>query len=290
MWEFDREKKVFSQKSPRGSGWQSHYYRYKGKDGKYHTNIEDFFKIIESKTKPIVDKINNKTLINEDEKIILATFISFQYTRVPDFQKKMDESSEKMIKKISQMRFSSIEATKKIIEEMEKKNIDTANKVTPKEIFEFVQRGSYSVKIPRERSIKDMLILGESMFKYFVQMDWLFLYTPKESSFILSDNPFFIIPPDNRDLNNFWDRGVGIITPGARKVMPLSSKVCLIMLDYGNKIISKNIDGKRVRSINQWTATSSDRFVYAKDKPLLERIIKDTKIDQWMKKERIIMS
>src|ERR1700722_2360769 len=84
LWEFDRETKEYTQKGPRGSGWAKHYYRYKGKDGKMHTDIESgLFNHIETGAKPGIDKIDAGQPISEEEMGMVSLFAAFQHTRVP---------------------------------------------------------------------------------------------------------------------------------------------------------------------------------------------------------------
>jgi len=286
LWEFDRVKRIYQQKTPHGTGWQKNYYRYKGKDGKYYKDIEtDLFQGIENESKPVIDKINNQQLISCEEKNILATFIAFQKTRVPEFQKLTEEIFEVGYKTINQINFDSINKTKEILDDPELKIINE-DRVSAEEMYNFVQKGGYGVHVPREYSIKTMLRNGENMIGYFLQMNWSFLVCPPKTVFITSDNPFFIIPPKEQK-DYFCNRGVGILTPKAMKVIPLSSNICLMMGNQGNCFNYVNINRKDTREINQMIAIYSDRYIIARDKPLLERIIKDTKIDRWTKEKRI---
>ncbi len=120
-------------------------------------------------------------------------------------------------------------------------------------------------------------------------MDWVFLYASSGTNFITSDNPFFIIPPPDYDPNNFWLKGFGIITPGTKKIFPLSQSVCLCMLEKGNEVSGVFLDKKKVRYINKMIGHHSDQFIIGRDKALLERIVKDVKADKWMKTQRIEM-
>ncbi|MFH1562272.1 MAG: hypothetical protein ABIF11_02465 [Nitrospirota bacterium] len=97
-----------------------------------------------------------------------------------------------------------------------------------------------------------------------------------------------LVPPKDYNPESFW--GVGIITLGAKKIIPLSKRTCLVMADYGGGISIKEIDRKGVTSINLTTAINSDRFLIARDKPLLEKIVKLTKVNRWTKKSRVQVS
>jgi hypothetical protein len=290
LWEFDRETKIYDQKTPHGSAWGKHYYRYKGKDGETHTDIESgLFNRIETGAKPVIDKIDARKPISEEEMGIVSLFVAFQHTRVPDFEKLSASLSEAMIKSLTKRRFSSVEVTKKIIEEMDEVGMDADNNVSPEEVFDFVQEGEYTVTTGHEDFISTMLSLGMEIAGYIQQMEWKYLFAPTGSSFITSDSPLFLVPPKDYEKEHRFE-GMGIATLGVIKMMPLTPRVCLSIGDAGTKASSRIIDKKQVRAINRSVAFNSDQFVYAKDKPLLERIIKDRKLDTWRKKQVVITS
>jgi len=194
-----------------------------------------------------------------------------------------------MIKALTKRRFSSVEKTKEIIEEMNKAGVDADNEVSPEEVYNFVQEEDYTVTTQHEDYIGTMLSVGIKIAEHLQQMEWIYLFAPPGSSFITSDSPLFLIPPKDYKKTHPFE-GVGIATPGVIKIMPLTSRVCLSIGDVGTKVSSRVIDKKKVRAINRWVGTSSDQFIYAKDKPLLERIIKDRKLDTWRKKQAVITS
>ena len=290
LWEFDRETKLYDQKTPRGSAWERHYYRYKGKDGENHTDIEcGLFNHIETGAKPVIDKIDTGKSISEEEMGVVSLFVAFQHTRVPDFEKLSSSLSEAMIKALTKRQFSSVEATKKIIEEMDNAGIDPDNKTSPREVFDFVQEGDYTVTTGHEDFIGTMLSVGMKIAEHIQQMEWKYLFAPNGSSFITSDSPLFFIPPKDYAKKHPFE-GVGIATPGVVKIIPLTPRVCLSIGDTGTKVSSRVIEKKQVRAINRLVASNSDRFVYAKDKPLLERIVEDRNLDERRKKQVIVTS
>ena len=284
LWVFDRDTKEYRQQSSKNTMLQCHYYTFRDKDGKKHTEIEKFFSIIEGRTKPIIEKVDDKQKITAEEKEILATFISFQKTRVPDFEKKTNEAHEKMIKKMNQLMFSS---KKRVESQFKKYERDTGKKInmSSEEFMNFVQNDKYYIKFPREHSIKLMLNLGKDFIMYFIQMNWLFLWVSPKTSFMTSDNPFMLLPPADYNPNSPY--GIGIITAGAKKIIPLSQKTCLVMGDHGGEISGKSINRDVVRKINCDIAANSDRFVISRDKSLLKKIVSITKIDQRRREQRV---
>ncbi len=186
----------------------------------------------------------------------------------------------KTMKKINLLMFSSEKQAAAILKKVEE---DTGQKIdiSLKGLIDFVQGERYDLEISKEWRLEMMMSLGSELIGFFLNMDWLFLEAPNKSSFITSDNPFVLVPP--KDCN---PRG-GMITKGAKKVIPLSLKTCLIMGDYGQKIVSGSISSENVRKINLNIAAHCDRFIIGRDRALLERLVKITKIDKWKVESRV---
>jgi hypothetical protein len=286
FWVFDRDTKEYRQQNPVNTAIQCHYYTYRDENGDKNFNIENGFAELEGMTKPIIDKIDVQDNITENEKVILANFISFQYCRVPAFEKFTNELRDKTLRE----EFKNLNSSKKQVESsIEKYEKETGKKadVTPEEIIDVVQNDKYDIVFHREQSIRSMLMLGSRLIDIILQIDWLFIKAPRDTSFIINDNPFLLLPPKDYKSTSLYDAGVGIITPGAEKVFPLTSNTCLVMLDHGKRIMKLDVDNKVVWEINCAIAANSDRFVISPDKLLLEKIVKKTKIDQWKIKERV---
>lgn len=271
---YDREKKEYrEQQSPTNTAVQSHYYRFIGKDGSTNTDIEKFFSRIETETKPIIKKINEGQKITESEKEGLSIFISFQKTRVPVFKETHDETMKIFYKTL--LAYAPKPILSKAIASVEGKTGQkvnlTCDEIT-KEIQHFDER--YEIKLPSGNHFDVMLKSAIGIGEHLLQMNWEFIYAPLKKSFITSDNPFSLIPPMNH--NTF--RGVGIITPGAVKLIPLSAKVCLIIFDKGNRMNYLSATPEKVRSINKYITIGCDRLLIGESLSLLKSLVEATKI------------
>ena len=284
LWVYDREKNEYRQQTPINTALENQHYTAVGPDGQKHTDIEKLLSFIEGKTAPIIEKIDKKEKINPEEKEMLATFISFLKVRVPDFEKTINEANEKMLKKVSQFLFSSEESTAAFIKKFER-DTGKASGILPKDLMEFVQGDHYTVNFQREMYLSMMVEMGQKTIIYLLNMDWLFLQSPDVTSFITSDSPFILIPPKDYNPSGFY--GVGMLTYGAKKVIPLSQMTCLVICDRGERIVYGGVSRENVRKINFSVAHDCDRFLIAKDKALLEKMVKVTRIDQWKVEKRV---
>jgi hypothetical protein len=287
LWVFDRELKQFRCQQPKDTAVQGYYYTFTDGNGKRRNDIEEFFSLIESQTKPILDRISQGKVITDDEKQAFSIFIAFQKTRVPDFEKGMNEVGEKIFKRISELMFSSERGAAEMIKKV---RIDAGKdlEINPREFADFVKRGDYTINFEREHSIRLMMSLTMKLAIHFAEMDWAFFRAPERSSFLTSDNPFALIPPEGFDPKGFF--GVGILTPGTTKIMPISSEYCLAMGDHGDKIQIIEIDHAMVRRLNSYSAINSDRFIIGKANRLLEKIVSVTNVGKWRKESRFHVS
>ena len=284
LWVFDRNDKEYRFLDTKAIAFENKFYTYtvKGKE----ENLETVFSKIEGLAKPILDKIQNKTEISMQEKADLSMFLAVLRVRIPDFKKWTEEGGEKMYKKYNAIIFSNREHVEKMIEKSEKQ-------LKEKEIDELIDfatnENRYDVKFPSAYWIRTMLRLSLDISDIFIDSNWDIYHFNKKYALLTSDNPVVLVPPKNYD--QFW--GYGLITPGTVKVISLSSNTCLVAkeLTKNPEIIHKDWNDKNLfRWINKITAINSDRFVYSPDKGKLEKLVKETKIDQFMRKQRIQVS
>ena len=237
---------------------------------------------IEGDTKPIIDKINNKEMIDLDEKLILTAFISLLHSRVPYYEKEHNEILDKYIKIYNKKFFSNKKNTQKLIEQFAKNKEEKS--ISPESMMDFIKKEQYTIKGNKEWTLESMFDMARAISIYLFQMDWQFCYSSK-SSFITSDNPFVLIPPSDYEKKGIY--GLGILVPGVKKIVPLTQKVCLVICDKGDKIEKINISSKEVREINCYITKNYNNFLISRDKILLEKIIKNTGIDRSKVKSKV---
>lgn len=279
LWVYDREDNKYRQQTPINTAVKKKYYTTTGPDGKSHNKIEAVLANIEDKTKHIIEKIDRKKSIDLEDKCILAIFIAFLYGRVPEFEMEINELTEKFLKRYYKLVIPNEKKAEIIIRQFAN-NKDQEN-MSPKKLLDFVRNEDYRIKVPREHSLRLMYFLASEFLLIFIQMDWQFWYSSKNSLFVTSDNPFVVTRPQN------YNGPYGIGTKGAKKLVPLNQKVCLVMCDKGERVINKQISSKDVKSVNGLIALECNRFLISEDKSLLERLVKSTKIDKWRTKSRV---
>lgn len=278
---FDRESCSYRGQAPKNTATIGHYYTVTDKHGNKNTDIETFLSKIEGLAKPIIDKVDNSAFITDEEKLNLSIFLSLLWVRVPEFENFLNEASDKLIKKLIKHECATEEQAEAILKEQEQSGEQL--QVTANDLVEFVQNEQYSITVPRDESLRQMLSISRKIAAYLSLMNLLFIQSEPNTSFITTDNPFTLVPPQN--YNEFF--GIGIITKGAIKVVPLSRKTCLTILDSGNSINYKKVSINEVKSINCTVAGNCARFIFGRDEALVKSIVKTTRIDQLEKQGRV---
>ena len=138
------------------------------------------------------------------------------------------------------------------------------------------KRSNVKVDVPQGYWIKQMIQLGVDIAPAFEICDWYFMLSEQPFAFITSDNPFLLVPSE--PVHPF--DGLGLLTPGARKILPLTSNICLVM-NEPKKNPSTNyivIDKPFFREINKLTARHAHRFVFSPDLGKIQKISKELKV------------
>lgn len=270
LWVYDRENKEIRQQTPVNTAVQKYYYSFEDDEGERDADVEGLLSLIETYTKPIIYKLNKRELIDNSEKETLSIFVGFLYGRVPRFERNYNDNKERILRHLNKVIFANEQVTEQTIKRYER---DTGKKIdiSAKELSEFaLDDDRYTIEIHRNESLKMMLNLCKKLPIYFIQMDWLFLFAPKNASFITTDDPFILTPPQRLPDNTPY----GIATKGTQKHVPLSQHVCLVMFDRGDKIDTREATRDEVRGINRNSTSKCDRFVIGRDKALVSSLIK----------------
>lgn len=278
LWMFD--KKLVTQKSimqltTKSIAFENNFYTYKSID-KTKETLESMFSQMEGVASNVIEKISGGGEINEQEKSDLAVFLSFLWLRVPKSKKRVNDMTRDLSEQISR-KMIMMTPNERIREILSKEGKTISDKEI-QEMREFgadEKRSKFVLDIPQNYWIKNMLQMGMDLTPTLQICDWELCIADKQFAFITSDNPFMLIP--SRPIVPF--NGLGLLTPGAKKVVPLTSKVCLVMHEPNkNPVIKYSMVNKEYfKKINRFTFNNAHRFVFSSDEGKLNKIIKDNR-------------
>lgn len=282
IWVFDRKLNEYRHQTPLNTALINNYYTYETIRDSKDAIIEKTLAWIESQTVPAFEKVLKRERITAEDKEVLSIYIGFLRCRIPVFEKSTYELYEKMSKQMNKKMISSEEKLKKILEKSGEP-IEEIDDEKIRYLYEIIQDENYEIEFHRNLGIKEMLEMSVELAHHFLHMDWFFLCSQKNKSFIVTDNPFLLIPPKNHTTN--LKKGVGIITPGAQKIIPISHNTVLLMLDRGVKTNYVIASEKDMRGINLTLTANCERFVFGRDKKLLLSLVNKTGISKGMEEK-----
>lgn len=289
LWVFDRKENEYREQHPDDTTVIRDFYTYTTVDGEKCYELETTLgDLLESKLPAIVSKLEQSQPIDRREKETLAAFAALQQQKTSAARSEYVEMMKETHLSTAKMMFSDKQFVEHTIEKFNRSRKAGESKIeeTPQSMMDFVDTlGKENIEIPKESHIQMMLKLAAEISGLFMHLDWVFLKAPDNSSFVTSDNPFSLIGKPTYPFD-----GVGILTPGAEKTLPLSPKICLMMLNMGNNVWGHEISRKHVRGINCRAASNCDRYLIARDKPLLERLVKITKINTIPRRSQMVVS
>lgn len=268
LWIRDGEKKLTRSDRPENTAAINHYYSI-DKDGQRDNSIEKGFSQLEGRAVSLIGSLVDGKQLPQESKDDLSLYAAFQWTRVPDFQRSVEKVAEHFLRQHMKMMFRNEEDVRKSLDEFAKETGQTVG-VEPAKMLELFQGDGLNVDIKRILSLEMMLKQAEPMANYFRQMNWVILHAEGNCSFVTSDNPFILVPPENFPRNT-W-RGCGIITPGSRKILPLTQSCCLMMLDQGTAMVHHKVIKRDLRNINRNVALRISRFLFGRDETLINNL------------------
>ena len=274
---YDRDVAAVRRQTPRNTTVKSHYYTVATKTTDRSTHVEEALAKVESLAIPVVRKIESRLGLTQNEREALALFVALLGCRVPQFERGLRESTSALHKRVSALAFHSVDD---VVAELRRQGVDTDDASEKAlDLHRLIQDGDYDVSPSKEWLVRMMLESALEEGWLFWQMNWAAVHAPKNSSFIVSDAPLMLLPPENWR-SQFPHLGYGLLTPGVQKIIPLTERVALMMLDKGEGLIHLDAPRSDVRSINISLALRCERFLIGRDEALVKSIASNARLKE----------
>lgn len=231
LWVFDREKREYRRQSPLNTAVQKDYYTAVDQAGALNRNLERILADIEGKASQAISLADADRELMDENRSALAVFCALLKVRTPNFEKTVAEAGDQLFKKIMKSTVDSEDRAAAMIADYEGAT-GKALPLSPRDLLDFIQREAFRMEPHRNATLAMMIEFSAEFALLLVQMNWVFAHSPDRTSFTTSDVPFGIIPPKDWDSRG-W-RGVGLVTPGAVKYVPLTPRTTLLMFDRGD--------------------------------------------------------
>lgn len=239
-----KERQWFRQK-PERIATRKNYYSILRNDGSLDDSIEhSLSKEVES---PGIYAIRflteRRTIPSWAHRLLISSFLAFQYTRVPQIRENVQEMLKVVAEQITEEVIDDTACmTARLITNEGMTPVDAAR--TLRQLRDHWEARRFRPRVRNEASLKILFGAVEQTTAAFFDMDWL-IYTTNDPAFFTSDSPLYISP------SSVLPGEVGMNTQGAIMHIPLSSRCFLTMRGIGN----------RRRNMARFRTVASDLFI-----------------------------
>jgi hypothetical protein len=273
LYIYDKVKREYRRQPPEDTTIQKYFYSHVQENGELNFELEDMLgRYIEKDYNLFIKKILHHRVLDREDKEYISWFAAFQIARTTAFREIIEQSEDSIRKQLTKLSIYDEQTADNLIRNYKREYPKEEYNITPDVLLNFIQSENYHIVVPKEYSIRVLLESAKALQKTLYDMDIYFLFAGKHSTFITSDNPFFIRPP--RSIS-FYGYGYG--TPDLEKTFPLTDNVCLLIGGYGDRVNFLEIDRVKVRHINLRTAKSAHRYIIGGVKAMLVRVVDELK-------------
>jgi len=288
IWLYDRKENLFRNASPKNTGLIGHYYSINGSDGEKNPEVERILSVIEGHASSAIDTLERYGDLSDDGRYYLALFCALFLFRTPDFEADYNTMMSGMMKRMLKESFCDASHAEQAIAAFNSES--GVEKITskPEDFVDFVVRDDFTINVMRNASLSVILPLSEKIAFLLHHMEWIAVHNSTLLPFFTCDAPFVIVPP--RDWNpNSW-QGVGILTPGAHFIVPLTRKLSLVMggekKGLGHREVSLET---HINPQNIAIASMTERFLLGPHEERLRELVTMSKIDVIERGRRITL-
>jgi len=286
FWIFDRHRGEFRIQTPINTTVQTDYYAFKRQDGSLDPMLEKLLSRVETIAAPAIAKANEGGFLSKGEKQTLSLFAGLQKTRVPDFEKIHDEIRKGILGRLGDNVAPVTEQELRDAPSVVPPD-DAGPRVSAYELVQDLKRMQRDPDLAHGDFLRMILPVAKTISEALMKMSWVVAHSPPSTAFITTDCPFQTMPPPNYDPHGLIGYGIG--TPGAVKVMSLSSKSCLLILDEGTAFAHAAVDGQFVHEVNLALALTCDNYLIAGEEQQAKDLVERSGIDEGKKGPRLVI-
>lgn len=289
IWVFDRQLQTFKHQLVGDTTVKRHFYSTTLKDGSRDTYLETILSGIETPFPSLCEKLRKAITLSPAESADLCLFTAFMMFRGPDFHDGIQKIEGKLIHQATVAMFSSEELAAKAIAAYNTAHPESSFDTDPKDLVKLVESDGFKVKIHRNRSLAMMCSIAPEIAHILATLNLSILHAGKNTSFLAVDRPTLLVPTARTSPIPRWG-GLGILTPGVHKYLPIASDLLLAFEDIGSTVKHVSIDQKTVMYLNSCIARMTDRFLLSRDLPLLKSWVKRLQLQDTEKVETYSIS
>lgn len=241
---YDRVRNAYRAQRPAEVATRRDYYAYEDEHGNRFFDIEEALGQVEAAASETIQRVDNAEALTADDRMVLATYVAFQYTRTPAYA-------------------AWLEAFR-------------AQGVGRDEVDALPEAPDPAVG--RVEAIGAMLRHAPRFAEVFLRLNWTVWRRESERvSFITSDSPVCRVWRDQPEQNVY--AGAGFLSPEVITILPLSQASALAMSGIGDQVAERPLTRDQMRRVNLAVVDQAQNHVFGRDMTLVENLVRTTGID-----------
>jgi hypothetical protein len=276
LWVLDRKQGIIRRQSPEVTAAVRELYTLEDECGGRDRRVESALaELVDGPGQHAIRVLDEGGRLSDEDAGKLAIFVSGLYVRTPAFREQHRQLAEQI--RDSLIRGGVEPATEPLPQSHpEAQRLRAAGGVGADELLAMFNARRDERRPYHNDFVKMMVNLVPMLADAIHGLEWFIASAPPGKAFVTCDAPVIItLPPNHSPL-----MGVGLTTPGSEKIVPLSSRVALVMGDKvaAPMVANIRIDRDHVRRINEALVRLCERFTMGRSRVLLESLLKATGI------------
>lgn len=248
---YDRVRNAYREQRPAEVAHRRDFYAYEDDQGNLVFDIETALGEVETAANGAIQRIENHEELRADDRLALATYVAFQFTRTPAYAAWLGAVRERWP------------------QHLRREHVEALPELPPP-------------AAGREEAIGAMLRHAPRFADVFLRLNWTIWQGESERvSFVTTDSPVCVVWANQPEPNAY--AGAGILSPDVVTVLPLSHSLGLAMSGIGDRVDHRTLTRDQVRRVNLAVTNQAQHFVFGRDMTLVRNLVHATAIDrrQW---------
>ncbi|WP_076902693.1 DUF4238 domain-containing protein [Burkholderia pseudomallei] len=245
---YDRVRNAYRAQRPSEVAHRRDYYAYEDEQGNRFFDIEAALGDVETAASHSIRRVDNGDELTDDDRMTLATYVAFQYTRTPAYAAWLEA-------------FRAHGARREEVEALPEPP---------------------DPGVERAEAIGAMLRHAPRFARVFLRLNWTIWRCDSERiSFVTSDSPVCRVWRHQPEEGVY--AGAGFLTPEVITLLPLSQVSTLAMSGIGDRLDRRHLTRDQVRRVNLAVVDQAQHNVFGRDMALVDSLVRGTGINrrQW---------
>ncbi|AQV93189.1 DUF4238 domain-containing protein [Cupriavidus necator] len=248
---YDRVRNAYRAQRPTEVAHRRDYYAYEDEHGNPVFTIEEGLGEVEGEASAVIQRVDNDALLSDDDRLTLATYAAFQFTRTPAYAAWVAAFRQEFARNARQEQVDALPEAPDLA----------------------ADRGA---------ALGAMLRHAPKLAHVFMHFNWtIWRRESDRQSFVTTDSPVCILQSERPEPNIY--AGAGMLMPVVITVLPLSQASVLAMSGIGNRMDNRTLTRDWVRRVNLAVVSQAQHFIFGRDLALVQSLVRAAGIDrrQW---------